>query len=114
MTEQPPGNYPPPQPYSGGAYPPPGQGQVAQPNNHLVFAILTTLFCCLPLGIVSIVKASQVNGLWAQGRYPEAQQSAASAKKWAMWSAILGIVVIVVYAIVAVAGGMSFDTLDTS
>ena len=24
--------------------------------NHLVWAILSTLFCCLPFGIVSIVK----------------------------------------------------------
>jgi hypothetical protein len=98
MAQQPPG------------YPPPGQGQIAQPNNHLVFAILTTLFCCLPLGIVSIVKASQVNGLWAQGRYAEAQQSARSAKNWAMWSAIIGIVVIAVYGILAASGAIAFDT----
>ncbi|WP_010343070.1 CD225/dispanin family protein, partial [Xanthomonas sacchari] len=26
-----------------------------QVSNNLVWAILTTLFCCLPLGIVSIV-----------------------------------------------------------
>jgi hypothetical protein len=110
MTQQPPGGYPPPPPASGGAYPPPGQGQVAQPSNHLVIAILTTLFCCLPLGIVSIVKASQVNGLWAQGRYAEAQQTANSAKKWAMWSAIIGIVVIVTYAILFASGAIPFDT----
>jgi hypothetical protein len=33
---------------------------VSQENipNHLVWAILATLFCCLPLGIVSIVYAA--------------------------------------------------------
>ena len=31
------------------------------PNN-MVWAILTTLFCCLPFGIVSIVYAAQVDG----------------------------------------------------
>src|SRR6185312_10619356 len=94
MTQQPPpGNYPPP---SGGT----------QPSNHLVWAILTTLFCCLPLGIVSIVKSAQVSGLWASGRYAEAQQAADSAKKWAMWSAILGVIGIVIYIIIAIAGGM--------
>jgi hypothetical protein len=103
MAQQPPGDYP-----------PPGQGQIAQPNNHLVFAILTTLFCCLPLGIVSIVKASQVNGLWAQGRYGEAQQSARSAKNWAMWSAIIGIVVIAVYGILAASGAIAFDSGSSS
>jgi Interferon-induced transmembrane protein len=110
MTEQPPGSppppppggYPPPPP-SGGAYPPPGG---AQPNNNLVWAILTTLFCCLPLGIVSIVKSTQVSGLWAQGQYAEAQKAADDAKKWAMWSAIVGAVVIVVYLIIALATGM--------
>ena len=35
--------------------------------NHLVWAILSTLFCCLPLGIVSIVFAAQVNGKLAAG-----------------------------------------------
>jgi cytochrome b561 len=85
--------------------PPPPQ----QPSNHLVFAILTTLFCCLPLGVVSIVKASQVSGLWAQGRYAEAQQSADSAKKWAMWALILGIIAIVIYGILIAIGAVNMD-----
>jgi hypothetical protein len=89
--------------------PPPGQ----QPPNHLVFAILTTLFCCLPLGIVSIVKASQVSGLWAQGNYAGAQAASASAKKWAMWSAILGIIVFVVYGILIATGAINMN-MDTS
>ena len=42
------------------------------PDNNLVWAILSTLFCCLPLGIVSIVKAASVNSLWAQGQYDQA------------------------------------------
>jgi hypothetical protein len=111
MTQPPPGNYPPPPP-AGGAYPPPGQPPAAQPSTHLVLGILTTLFCCLPLGIVSIVKAAQVNGLWAQGRYAEAQAASDSAKKWAIWSAVLGIVVGVVYGILVATGaaGMDFDT----
>ncbi|MBB3051489.1 hypothetical protein FHS23_002512 [Prauserella isguenensis] len=66
----------------GYGYPPP------PPENHLVWGILTTILCCLPLGIVSIVKANQVTTLWAQGMYAEAQESADQAKKWAMWSAI--------------------------
>ena len=38
-----------------------------KPDNYLVWAILSTVFCCLPLGIVAIVKASKVDALWAQG-----------------------------------------------
>ena len=97
MTQPPPGNYPPPQP------------QGAQPSSHLVFAILTTLFCCLPFGVVAIVKASQVNGLWAQGNYPAAQAASASAKKWAMWSLIAGIVVFVIYGILIAVGAVNMD-----
>ena len=89
--------------------PPPGK----QPSTHLVFAILTTLFCCLPLGIVSIVKASQVSGLWAQGNYAGAQAASDSARKWAMWSAIVGIVAIVIYGVLIAAGAINMD-MDTS
>lgn len=101
MTQPPPGNYPPPQP------------QGAQPSTHLVFAILTTLFCCLPFGVVSIVKASQVNGLWAQGRYADAQASSDAAKKWATWSLIAGVIVFVIYGVLYATGALTFD-MDTS
>jgi len=104
---------PPPPP---GNYPPPQQPQGAQPSTHLVFAILVTLFCCLPFGIVSIVKASQVNGLWVQGQYDAAQASSAAAKKWAMWGLIAAIVVWVIYGILFAVGvvNMDFDTSTTT
>ena len=86
---------------------PPQQPAGQAPNNYLVWSILTTLFCCLPLGIVAIVKSSQVNGLWAQGQYGEAQASAEAAKKWAMWSAIAGVVVYIVVIILNVLGVMA-------
>lgn len=64
------------------------------------------MLCCLPLGIVSIVKAANVNSLWAQGQYAAAQQAAQDAKKFAMWGAIAGVVVVVVYVIfIFVVGG---------
>jgi len=104
MTQPPPGNYPPPQP------------QGAAPSSHLVFGILVTLFCCLPFGVVSIVKAAQVNGLWAQGQFAEAQASSAAAKKWAMWGLIAGIIVFVIYGILIAVGAvnMDFDTSTTT
>jgi predicted secreted protein len=102
MTEPPPPpSYPPPPGYP--QQPPAGQA----PNSHLVWSILVTLFCCLPFGIVAIVKSSQVNGLWAQGRYAEAQASADSARKWVIWSVVIGLVVGIIYAIIAIAGGMA-------
>lgn len=67
------------------------------PDNYLVWAILCTILCCLPLGIVSIVKSSQVNSKWQLGDYDGARQSAEEAKKFATWGAIAGGVVIVLY-----------------
>ena len=45
---------------------PPAQPAIRIPN-YLVHAILCTLFCCLPLGIVAIVYAAQVNTKAAAG-----------------------------------------------
>lgn len=36
-----------------------------KPDNNLVWGILVTILCCLPFGIVSIIKASSVDNLWA-------------------------------------------------
>jgi len=73
-----------------------------------VWAILTTIFCCLPFGIVSIVYAAQVNGKWAAGDVAGANASAANAKKWAIVSAVVGIVGAVLYLIFfVVLGGLA-------
>jgi hypothetical protein len=69
-------------------------------------AIITTVLCCLPLGIVAIVNASKVNQLWGQGRYDEARVAAESAKKFALWGVIAGVVVIVLYFILYATGAM--------
>ena len=65
---------------------------IAKPANHLILAIFTTLCCCLPLGIVAIIKASSVDSLWNQGRYQEAQRAADSASSYCTWGIILGII----------------------
>lgn len=73
--------------------------------NHLVWAILATLFCCLPGGIVSIVYAAQVNGKVAAGDLAGARDSSDKAKKWAMWSAIAGVIVAILYGVLVIAMG---------
>ena len=104
------GDSPPPPPPPGGGYPPPpppGYGYGGQPSygtpppNYLVWAILATIFCCLPLGIVSIVFAAQVNSKWATGDAAGAQESSNKAKQWAIWSAVAGVVVGVLYVLFA-------------
>ncbi|ABK69389.1 CD225/dispanin family protein [Mycobacterium avium] len=100
-----PGGWPGQQP---GAWPPPQPGwQVApEPENYLVWAILCTVLCCLPLGIVSIVYSTKVSGLWAQGRYAEAQEAANNAKKWAIIGAIVGAVAAVIFVLIYVVAGV--------
>ena len=69
----------------------------APPSNNMVWAIISTVLCCLPAGIVAIVYAAKVNTLWAAGQYQEAIKAAAQARTWAIASAVVGVVVGVVY-----------------
>jgi hypothetical protein len=82
------------------------------PDNYLVWAILTTILCCLPLGIVSILNASKVSSLYASGDYEGAQKASADAKKWAMWGAIGGGIGIVLYLVLMFALGLGAAFAD--
>jgi len=62
------------------------------PDNNLVWAILCTVLCCLPLGIISIIKSTKVKELWALGDHAGAQKAADDAKKYAIWGAVIGLV----------------------
>lgn len=53
-----------------------------QVPNHMVGAILTTIFCCLIGGIISIVYASKVNTKLAQGDLDGARAASKIAKRW--------------------------------
>lgn len=79
-------------------YSEPAAGQFSpggpRPNipNHLVQAILSTLCCCLPFGIVAIVFAAQVNGKLDAGDYAGAQKASDQANLWGNISIGLGVV----------------------
>ncbi|MBN1125367.1 MAG: CD225/dispanin family protein [Sedimentisphaerales bacterium] len=57
-------------------------GGVGNVPNYLVQAILITLCCCLPFGIVAIVYAAQVNGKLQAGDYQGALECSGKAKMW--------------------------------
>jgi hypothetical protein len=67
------------------------------PGNGLVGAILATIFCCLPFGIVAIVKAAQVNTLWYAGQHDAARDAANSAGSWTTASVVCGIIGSILY-----------------
>jgi hypothetical protein len=87
------------------------QGHVpAKPNNYLALSIITTVMCCMPLGIVSIIKSTKVDGLYHAGKYQEAEETSRSAKNWALAGiGIIGIVwllYILFLVLVGVSGNM--------
>ncbi len=81
---------------------PPAPGVAVQ--NYLVFAILATVFCCLPAGIPAIVYAAQVNGKLQVGDVAGAQAASNSAKMWCFVSLGLGLGVIALYIILMMVG----------
>ncbi|NQU85073.1 MAG: CD225/dispanin family protein [Mariniphaga sp.] len=74
------------------------------PPNYLVWAILTTIFCCLPFGIVSIVFAAQVNSKWQAEDYDGAMNSSKNAKIWAWVSFAVAIGGFIIWSLLAVLG----------
>ena len=97
---------------------PPQTAQSVPPPNYLAWAILTTVLCCLPFGIVSLIYAAQVNSKWMAGDIEGAKLSSKNAKIWA-WVAFgvgIGIVLIcgilLIFGIVAGIGLEAFDSLD--
>jgi hypothetical protein len=82
---------------------PPG----ATVQNYLVFAILATVFCCLPTGIPAIVYAAQVNGKLQAGDFAGAQVASNNAKMWCLISLGLGLGIFVLYVVLIMVGILS-------
>ena len=97
------------------------QQQTPAPANHLVLAILSTVFgllcCCgftLPFGVVAIVFASQVTGKYASGDFQGAISSAKQAKIWgwiSMGLVILGFILCLLFVLVMFLVGMNDPTV---
>jgi len=79
--------------------------------NYLVWAILCTLFCCMPFGIVAIIYAADVDGKLAMGDLAGAQTASDAARKWcwvSFWVDVGAIVLAVLgFVIFAVVIGVS-------
>lgn len=84
---------------------PNNQQMPPQPDNYLVWAILVTVLCCLPLGVASIIYSVKVGSLYAQGDYNGAVDASQKAKKFAMIGGIGGLIFIVIYVIFMVIAG---------
>jgi hypothetical protein len=71
-------------------------------ENHLVKSILTTFFCCMPLGIVAIVFAAQVDGFVRSGDFARAEDSARKANLFSNISLGIGLTGTVLYIILVI------------
>src|SRR5687767_7841983 len=88
-SQGPPSPYPPgqyPQQWAQGPYPAQPLGyqtrMAAPPKTHLVDAILVTVCCCLPFGIVAIVYAAMAKSNVNTANYEMAREYADKARMW--------------------------------
>ena len=84
------------QPNSGEEYQPrqfvkPKKPPFPKPDNYLIWSVLAMLLCCQPLGVISLVYATQVDSKWSAGNYSGAVEASGKAKSWAWASFGLGI-----------------------
>ena len=82
----------------------PRAGVTEQVPNHMVGAILTTLFCCLPGGIIAIIYSSQVNTKLAQGDIEGAKAASKTAWIWIIVNLCCGLAIGLIYFLLALAG----------
>ena len=85
--------------------PPPPAGTPATVPNYLIPAIIS-LFCCLPLGVVGVIFAAQVNGKVAAGDTAGALDASKKAKLFSFIAIGLGLLGIIGYILIWVIMGI--------
>lgn len=90
-----------------------------RPKSWLIESVLVTIlpfvFCCNVLsllGIIGIVKASQVDSDYNRGNYEVALQSSKEARKWTMIVLWISIAVFLLYVVLAIVGVFSLGSLN--
>ncbi|TJY34061.1 CD225/dispanin family protein [Pontimicrobium aquaticum] len=71
-----------------------------RPNSYLALAIISTILCCLPIGIVSIIYATKVNSLYEDGNYDEANNASKNAKIWGLVSVAIAVIGWLIYMLI--------------
>lgn len=78
-----------------------------QVPNYLVYAILCTICCCMPFGIVAIIYAAQVNSKISAGDISAARDASDKARTWCIVGFVTGLVVNLLVVAVQVALGLA-------
>lgn len=101
---------PPPTPYSAPAPVGGVAGSGQKPSNYLVWTILATVLCCLPIGAVGIYFSTQVDKLWSEGDVVGAESRSRSARNLAITAAVVSLVGLVAWIVfIAVFGEWNFE-----
>lgn len=88
------------------------QSYIPQPDSHLGLAIFTTLCCCLPLGIVAILKSNKVGEYYNLKQYDAAIAASNETKKWCIYGIVSWFIIDVICLIIyIVAGAAAFAFL---
>lgn len=77
---------------------PPDRPQM--PETYLLQSILVTIFCCLPLGVVAIMKSLKISEYYNRGQYAEAKKQSKETVMYLELGTIIGIFIIALILIV--------------
>ena len=77
------------------------------PPTYLALSIIVTVLCCLPFGIVGIIKSSSVSKEYAVGNYAAAQEASKQAKTWSIVGLCCGLFWVIIYIILLACGVMA-------
>lgn len=91
--------------YSGG-YQQYDQGEPVNWVPYLILAIISTICCCLPFGIVAIVFAAKINSATCAGNNEEARRAARNAKIWIIAAFVVGLLAELFFMALGVAGSI--------
>lgn len=80
-----------------------------RPSQHLLAAILSTLFCCLPTGIYAIVCSTKVDSYYDSGDYDSANLYSEKARKWSLYPAIIAGIAYVLFVVIIVIAAIAED-----
>lgn len=65
------------------------------PPNYMMGSVLVTLFCCLPLGIVAVLKSSKVSKIYVEQGYEAAEAASKEVLRWRQYAMAGGLFMVV-------------------
>lgn len=80
-------------------------------DNNLILAILVTVCCCLPFGLVGVVYAAQVNATVRAGDVVGARDLSRKARLWSLCGLGIGLFVYGCYFLLVLAGALGAEGL---